>query len=176
MVSEAQKRANSKYRRESMAQRIVRFSPNESDLLEHLDAQPNRAGYLKQLIKADMEGRIMDKPKTYRFETANMGECRIDIVGDYVDGMHDVSVECGSLYREFDEVDGGEADEIFEWLIDSGVRFESIRSLWFNYHYTAELIDGNADVDRIADDAAKLTQSELEDWKEIRFDEAIVTM
>lgn len=105
-----------------------------------------------------------------------MGECRIDIVSDYVDGMHDVAVECGSLYREFDEVDGGEADEIFEWLIDGGVRFESIRSLWFNYHYTAELIDGTADVERIADDAAKLTQSELEDWKEFRFDDAIVTM
>lgn len=63
MVSEAQKRANRKYARQSMVQRVVRFSPNERDLLEHLDAQPNRAGYLKKLIKADMEGRILKESK-----------------------------------------------------------------------------------------------------------------
>ena len=55
MVSEARKRANAKYNREKMVQRVVRFSPNERGLLEHLDAQPNRAGYLKRLIREDME-------------------------------------------------------------------------------------------------------------------------
>ena len=57
-TSEAQKRASAKYNKQSMVQRVVRFSPNERDLLAHLDAQPNKAGYLKQLIKADMEGRV----------------------------------------------------------------------------------------------------------------------
>lgn len=54
-VSEAQKRANAKYNKEKMIQRVVRFSPNERDLLEHLDAQPNKAGYIKQLIREDIE-------------------------------------------------------------------------------------------------------------------------
>lgn len=57
MVTEAQKRAAAKYNREKMVQRVVRFSPNERDLLAHLDAQPNKAGYLKALIRADMESR-----------------------------------------------------------------------------------------------------------------------
>lgn len=57
MVSEAQKKANAKYRKEKMTQRTVRFSPNEADLLNHLDAQPNRMGYIKALIRADMEKR-----------------------------------------------------------------------------------------------------------------------
>lgn len=54
MVTEAQKRAKKKYDKENMVQRIVRFSPNERDLLEHLDAQPNKAGYIKQLIREDI--------------------------------------------------------------------------------------------------------------------------
>ena len=41
-----------------MVQRVVRFSPHERDLLEQLDSKPNKAGYLKALIKADMEGRV----------------------------------------------------------------------------------------------------------------------
>ena len=57
-ISEAQKRASKKWDKENMVQRVVRFSPRERDLLEHLDAQPNKAGYIKQLIRADMEGRV----------------------------------------------------------------------------------------------------------------------
>lgn len=56
-VSEAQKRAAAKYNKERMVQKVVRFSPNERDLLEHLEAQPNMAGYIKSLIRADMERR-----------------------------------------------------------------------------------------------------------------------
>ncbi|MCH4184003.1 MAG: hypothetical protein LKF61_00780 [Eggerthellaceae bacterium] len=55
MISEAKKRANAKYNREKMVQRVVRFSPREHDLLEYLDAQPNKAGFIKSLIRADME-------------------------------------------------------------------------------------------------------------------------
>lgn len=61
MTSEAQKRARAKYNREKMAQRVVRFSPREADLLAHLDAQPNRAGYIKALIRSDMESRDSGK-------------------------------------------------------------------------------------------------------------------
>lgn len=55
MVSDAQKQAAAKYRKEKEVQRVVRFSPQEYDLLEHLDAQPNKMGYLKKLIREDME-------------------------------------------------------------------------------------------------------------------------
>lgn len=57
-TSDAQKRASIKYDKENMVQRVVRFSPHERDLLEQLDSQPNKAGYIKALIKADMEGRV----------------------------------------------------------------------------------------------------------------------
>lgn len=55
MATEAQKRAINKYNKEKMVNRCVRFSQNEKDILAYLDAQPNKAGYIKQLIRADME-------------------------------------------------------------------------------------------------------------------------
>ena len=55
MATEAQKRASVKYDKANMVQRVVRFSPHERDLLAHLDAQENRAGYIKRLIREDME-------------------------------------------------------------------------------------------------------------------------
>ena len=55
-VSEAQKRANEKYRKESVKQATVRFYPSEVDIWEHLQAQENKSGYLKNLIRRDMEG------------------------------------------------------------------------------------------------------------------------
>ena len=54
MVSEAQKRANAKYRKESMKQVTVRFSPNEMDVYEYLKGHENVAGYIKQLVREDM--------------------------------------------------------------------------------------------------------------------------
>lgn len=58
MVSDAQKKATKKYRKEKLAQRTIYFSPNEKELLDHLDAQNNKGGYIKQLIRADIEGRV----------------------------------------------------------------------------------------------------------------------
>lgn len=54
MVSEAQKKARDRYRRKE-ATRVVRFSPRESDILEWLDGHENKAGYIKGLIRDDME-------------------------------------------------------------------------------------------------------------------------
>lgn len=51
MVSEVPEKNS----REKMAQRVVRLSPNERDPLAHLDAQSNKAGCLKALIRADIE-------------------------------------------------------------------------------------------------------------------------
>lgn len=58
MASEAQRRASARYDRLNMVSRSVKFSPNERDLLDRLDAQPNKAGYIKALIRADIEGRV----------------------------------------------------------------------------------------------------------------------
>lgn len=52
-VSDAQKRATAKYRREHSRVKSVRFYESEYDLLDWLAAQPK--GYLKRLIREDME-------------------------------------------------------------------------------------------------------------------------
>ncbi|MBO7701408.1 MAG: hypothetical protein J6S36_00685 [Eggerthellaceae bacterium] len=55
MPSEAQKRATAKYQKEKMKQLSIRFSPNEMDLFDHIKSQPNVAGYIKRLVREDME-------------------------------------------------------------------------------------------------------------------------
>lgn len=55
MVSDAQKRANAKYRKERMRQVTVRFSPNEMDVYEFLRGRENISGYLKRLVREDMK-------------------------------------------------------------------------------------------------------------------------
>ena len=56
-VSDAQRRANERYRKESVRQVTVRFYPTEADVWEWLQAKPNKAGYVKELIRRDMEAR-----------------------------------------------------------------------------------------------------------------------
>lgn len=54
-LTDAQKRANERYRKASVTQKTIRFYPTEADILEWAMTQPNFAGYVKGLIRADME-------------------------------------------------------------------------------------------------------------------------
>ena len=55
--TEAQKRASAKYQKRSTKNVSIRFMPADADLLAWLDAQPNKAGYVKRLIREDMGRR-----------------------------------------------------------------------------------------------------------------------
>lgn len=53
--TEAQKRATAKYLKNNVKRAVVAFYPAEADLWEWLEQQPNKAGYIKRLIREDME-------------------------------------------------------------------------------------------------------------------------
>ena len=53
-TSEAQKRAMEKYRKK-INRICVDFSPAESKLWEHIQNQPKKQTYIKDLIRADIE-------------------------------------------------------------------------------------------------------------------------
>ena len=53
-VSEAHKRASVKYNKEKTRQINFRFTEHDADILERLDAVPNKQGYIKALIRADI--------------------------------------------------------------------------------------------------------------------------
>lgn len=55
--TDAQREANERYRRANVTQKTVRFYPAEADILAWAMEQPNFAGYVKELIRADMEAR-----------------------------------------------------------------------------------------------------------------------
>lgn len=54
MATEAQLRANREYKKK-VKKILVEFYPADTDLWEHLQAQENKQGYIKQLIRADKE-------------------------------------------------------------------------------------------------------------------------
>ena len=54
MVTEAQKRANEKYRKENVKQIAIRFYPSEHDIYEFVKSQENVSGFIKQLIREAM--------------------------------------------------------------------------------------------------------------------------
>ena len=52
------KAAREKYLKDKTTSVCIRFMQNtESDLLEYLNSMPNKAGYIKSLIRADMENQ-----------------------------------------------------------------------------------------------------------------------
>ena len=53
-ISEAQKKALEKYK-STVKRFTVDFPPTDAELYEHLRKQPNKQGYIKSLIRADME-------------------------------------------------------------------------------------------------------------------------
>lgn len=54
MASDAQKRAIKKYR-EKTKKLQLEFSPAEEDLWNHIQNQPKKQTYIKDLIRADMK-------------------------------------------------------------------------------------------------------------------------
>lgn len=54
-MTEAQKRAKAKYK-EKVNRLCVDFYPTETALWEHLQNQPKKQTYIKDLILADMKG------------------------------------------------------------------------------------------------------------------------
>lgn len=54
-LTEAQKRAMETYRKKSVKQIAVRFYPADADVWDWLQAKDNRQGYIRRLIREDME-------------------------------------------------------------------------------------------------------------------------
>lgn len=54
-LSDARKRVNAKYAKANVKQVGIKFYPAETDLYEWTKSQENVRGYVKALIRADME-------------------------------------------------------------------------------------------------------------------------
>lgn len=108
--------------------------------------------------------------KKYAFRTANMGTCEISVSGEWTNGTKDLDVTCGDLYHEFKEMDGGSAEEMFAWLMDNGVEFESKRSLYFNVSYVASvMLDGDETEASLLDGVAEKPESSIDEWFALNF-------
>lgn len=54
-MTENQKRAKRVYRKKSVKQINLEFYPTEKNLIEHLEKQPQKITYIKNLIRKDIE-------------------------------------------------------------------------------------------------------------------------
>ena len=170
-MADARSKATEKYRKANVKSFNVKFFPADAEILEYFQGKENRNQYIKDLIRKDMEA--IKSPKTYVFETGNKGDVTISISGEYVDGCVDMEAEISSTgdYREWSEIDGGSVEEIFEWLMDKGVKFESNLSLWFNVHYVEQvMIDHSKTESQLCDDSANMSGEDLKKWREFYFD------
>lgn len=58
MATEARLKANARYAKTNMKQVKLTLNKNtDADILARLDACPNIAGYIKQLVRADIEAK-----------------------------------------------------------------------------------------------------------------------
>ena len=57
MKTEAQKRAQAKYLREKVTSLRIDIYPKEKDIADYLATLPNKQGYVKELIRADIDKR-----------------------------------------------------------------------------------------------------------------------
>lgn len=163
MVSDAQKKANENYRKNNVKSFNWKLFPADQDIIEWMDGIEGKAAYLKKLVRDDMKHKEQTR---YAFETANMGTCEIEVYGEYRDGTYDVSVSCGDIERNFEEIDAGSVDDIFQWLLDEGVEFESTRSLWYNVHHVASvMLDRDATPSDILDKASSMSDEQLDSWR-----------
>ena len=58
MATDAKRRADAKYKKEKTKMKGVRFFPGDAELLEYSESQGNFSGYVKDLIRADMEKNL----------------------------------------------------------------------------------------------------------------------
>lgn len=56
MISDAQKRADRKYKREKTRQFCLRFYPADAEVWAFLSEHKNKQGYIKELIRREMNG------------------------------------------------------------------------------------------------------------------------
>ncbi|MBR3689573.1 MAG: hypothetical protein IKL97_00525 [Eggerthellaceae bacterium] len=56
MASKAQMRATDRYRKNNVRTFNLKFYPSHADILEHFEKQEDKAAYIRELIRKDMEG------------------------------------------------------------------------------------------------------------------------
>lgn len=55
MATEAQRRANAKYAKNNVVRKNLAFYPADKDILDWLSTKESMQGYIKQLIREDMQ-------------------------------------------------------------------------------------------------------------------------
>lgn len=95
MAIEAQKRAREKYNKETY--KFTTFKLNkttEADLIKHLEAQPNKQGYLRELIREDYLKSSLQPFTKIKLTAQFIGETGMGFIGGKV---YQIRTECKEI-------------------------------------------------------------------------------
>lgn len=110
-VSEAHKRATMRYDKENMRQ--IKFNLSKKydlDIISHLDSVPNKQGYIKDLIRADMA-----RAKSENLEEDKNMETTKSAAQVMTDNYAELIKEMTRCYRNVLESDGAIQYKIYIW-------------------------------------------------------------
>ena len=130
--TEAQKRAVRKYQEEHTQQLLLRLNRRtDADVISRLEAQPSKAGYIKQLVREDMKGERKMIKLSLEAGTSRHGDHGVNyLLG--CDGTH-------TLYAETPVPDGCSDDygymalkaDILKQAEERGLPADSL-SFWYD--------------------------------------------
>ena len=67
-LTEAQKRAKQKYYDGKVKKILLEFYPSDIELYEKVQEQPNKQGYIKELIRKDLEANIIPRKSIHKLD------------------------------------------------------------------------------------------------------------
>lgn len=149
---------------EDSSEITLTFGSGHGDLLAHLDAQPDKSGYLRRLIADDMArsgGAV-----AYEIDAAG-GPVSLTVTGVWGDGSADIEAEVdGGETRGF----GGDetADDVMSWLLGEGVEFESAREAYMHWMCIGAMMHGES-FDDAETEAEAVPEGEIAKWFEESF-------
>ena len=102
--------------------------------------------------------------KRYEFCAKDGSTIEVEVIGEYRTGEKDLYARIYNDEREVsNEFEAAMADEIMEWLLENGVKFESRRSAAFNHEVIDQvLIYNEATVDELLSECANWTDEQID--------------
>lgn len=110
----------------------------------------------------------MSKEHEFAFASTSGGDIYVTVTGENIDGTKDLDVTIGETgkTKEFDGIDGGGAGEVFDWLIENGVEFDSDKELYLYEHYVSSvMLDGDETAHGLLVKIRELGSEGLADWR-----------
>lgn len=100
--------------------------------------------------------------RNYSFEDVWGNVVEVSVFGENRDGTKDICVSSDRDSIDFEEIDGGSADEVIAWMIETDIEFKDARHQWIVEHIIAScVLDGDDTPASVIGRGEELTDDQL---------------